>query len=143
MVILDTDHFSVLFQGGRLDESLQQRMLASAGGDRAVSIVTVEESCRGWLAKIRSSTAFRKQVEAYEKLKRLLAILADWRVVGVTEAAVEHFERLKKAGVRIGTQDLKIASIALANDALLLTANRRDFTKVPGLRFESWLPPQN
>ena len=31
--------------------------------------------------------------------------------------------------------DLKIASIVLAHDALLLTANRKDFEKVPGLRF--------
>ena len=25
------------------------------------------------------------------------------------------------------------------NDVLFLTANRRDFEKVPGLRFENWL----
>jgi predicted nucleic acid-binding protein len=36
-------------------------------------------------------------------------------------------------------EDLKIASIALVNDALLLTANSRDFEKVPGLQFENWL----
>ena len=35
--------------------------------------------------------------------------------------------------------DLKIAAIARANDALLLSANRRDFAKVPGLRVENWL----
>ncbi len=35
--------------------------------------------------------------------------------------------------------DLKIASVALVNEALLLTANRKDFEKVPGLRFENWL----
>jgi tRNA(fMet)-specific endonuclease VapC len=38
---------------------------------------------------------------------------------------------------------LKIASIALANDALLLTANRRDFEKVPGLQLENWLAADN
>jgi tRNA(fMet)-specific endonuclease VapC len=35
--------------------------------------------------------------------------------------------------------DLKLAAIALIHDALLLTANRRDFERVPGLRFENWL----
>lgn len=35
--------------------------------------------------------------------------------------------------------DLKIASIALNHDALLLTANVRDFDQVPGLRTENWL----
>lgn len=35
--------------------------------------------------------------------------------------------------------DLKIASIALVKDALLVTANVRDFASIPGLRCESWL----
>jgi tRNA(fMet)-specific endonuclease VapC len=35
--------------------------------------------------------------------------------------------------------DLKIASIALAHDATLLTRNTRDFAQVPGLRIENWL----
>lgn len=35
--------------------------------------------------------------------------------------------------------DLKIASIALTQDALLVTANLRDFEQVPGLRVENWL----
>ena len=35
--------------------------------------------------------------------------------------------------------DLKIAAIALANDAVVLTCNRRDFEKVPGLRFDNWM----
>ena len=39
----------------------------------------------------------------------------------------------------IATRNLKIAAISLASNALLLTANRRDFEKVPGLRFENWL----
>jgi tRNA(fMet)-specific endonuclease VapC len=35
--------------------------------------------------------------------------------------------------------DLKVAAVAIATGALLLTANRRDFRQVPGLRFENWL----
>jgi tRNA(fMet)-specific endonuclease VapC len=35
--------------------------------------------------------------------------------------------------------DLKIAAIAVVNQALLLSANRNDFEQVPGLRVESWL----
>jgi tRNA(fMet)-specific endonuclease VapC len=46
---------------------------------------------------------------------------------------------LRAERVRIGSQDLKIACIALANNAVLLTANLRDFEQVPGLLVENWL----
>jgi tRNA(fMet)-specific endonuclease VapC len=51
--------------------------------------------------------------------------------------AVE-FERLRQARIHIGTMDLKIAAIALANNATLLSRNLADFGKVPGLRVEDW-----
>jgi tRNA(fMet)-specific endonuclease VapC len=51
--------------------------------------------------------------------------------------AADLFESFGK--IRIGTADHKIAAIAIVTDALLLTANRRDFEKVPGLRFDNWM----
>jgi tRNA(fMet)-specific endonuclease VapC len=35
--------------------------------------------------------------------------------------------------------DLKIASIAVSLNSVLLTANTRDFASIPGLRIENWL----
>jgi tRNA(fMet)-specific endonuclease VapC len=35
--------------------------------------------------------------------------------------------------------DKKIAAIARVNNAILLTANRREFEQIPGLHFENWL----
>jgi tRNA(fMet)-specific endonuclease VapC len=46
---------------------------------------------------------------------------------------------LRHARIRVGTQDLRIASIALAHNALLVSANLQDFEQVPGLRVEDWL----
>ncbi|QJX00792.1 type II toxin-antitoxin system VapC family toxin [Frigoriglobus tundricola] len=39
--------------------------------------------------------------------------------------------------------DKKIAAITVVNNALLLTANRRDYELIPDLRFENWMdaPP--
>jgi tRNA(fMet)-specific endonuclease VapC len=60
-------------------------------------------------------------------------------ILPFNELAADRFEALRKQPVRIGTMDLKIASIALAADALLLSANLRDFERVPGLRVGNWL----
>jgi predicted nucleic acid-binding protein len=35
--------------------------------------------------------------------------------------------------------DLKIAAIVIVENGTLLTANTRDFERVPGLQFENWL----
>ena len=53
--------------------------------------------------------------------------------------AAETQGRLRKAYPRGGTMDLKIAAIALAPDAVLLTRNRADFKKIPDLRFKDGL----
>ena len=40
--------------------------------------------------------------------------------------------------IRIGTMDLKIAAITIANNATLLSRNLKDFNKVTGLEVEDW-----
>ena len=40
--------------------------------------------------------------------------------------------------IRIGTMDLRIASIALVEGATVLSANASDFEKVPGLTIDDW-----
>ncbi len=39
----------------------------------------------------------------------------------------------------LGTMDLKIASITLANNAILLSRNLCDLERIPDLRVEDWL----
>jgi tRNA(fMet)-specific endonuclease VapC len=65
--------------------------------------------------------------------------LSDWEIVPLDDRAADQFTDLRRQRIRIGAMDLKIASIALVNDALLVTSNVRDFSRVPGLRCEDWL----
>lgn len=44
-----------------------------------------------------------------------------------------------RQGRNIGPNDLWIAAHALALDAVLVTANEGEFTRVPGLKVENWL----
>jgi len=63
--------------------------------------------------------------------------------VPLSAAALERYAmvraELEAAGSMIGTTDLWIAAQALAEDALLVTDNTREFRRVPGLRLENWL----
>ena len=51
-----------------------------------------------------------------------------------------HLETL---GTRLDEPSLRIASIAVANDLTLVTASGRLYDRVPGLRLENWLEPDD
>ncbi len=46
---------------------------------------------------------------------------------------------LERTGKPIGPNDLLIAAHALALDAVLVTDNEKEFSRVPGLKIENWL----
>jgi tRNA(fMet)-specific endonuclease VapC len=56
----------------------------------------------------------------------------DAEEAGDIRAALEH------AGTPIGAYDVLIAAQARRRNATLVTANKREFSRVPGLRTEDW-----
>ena len=46
--------------------------------------------------------------------------------------------QLEKVGTPIGPNDLMIASITLAQDAILITHNVKEFARIQGLFWEDW-----
>ncbi|MCY2990059.1 MAG: type II toxin-antitoxin system VapC family toxin [Planctomycetota bacterium] len=140
MIILDTDHVVVLkYRDSPQAKALSANMAASLEPDFAISAVTIEEQMRGWLALIHHSPEVHRQLPAYERLVELFDFFSRWKIVPFDRASADEFVRLRKQKIRIGTMDLKIAATALVHDALLVSANRRDFEQVPDLRLENWL----
>jgi len=140
MILVDTDHLSVLSTPGSAGyAALLKRMQASSEPPFGTTVVSIEEMLRGWLALIHRLRDVHQQIPAYERLARLFEFFAGWQIVAFDVRAADEFKRLRKERIRIGSQDLKIASIALVRDALVLSANLGDFRRVPGLRVESWL----
>ena len=140
MILLDTDHLTVLeFPEGPVFGHLTARMATVDHREFAASVVSAEEQMRGWLDQISRARTIHDQVRYYAKLAKLFRSFARWSLVEFDSRAARQFEDLRRHKIRIGTMDLKIAAIALANDALLLSANLRDYNKVPGLRVEDWL----
>lgn len=109
------------------------------GEEATTTIITVEEQLRGWLAEIHRISDPHRQVLAYERLQQRIDFFASWTVLPWNKDAADNFVRLREEGVRIGSMDLKIACIARAHGAILLTRNTPDFCKVSGLRCEDWL----
>ena len=138
MLILDTDHLSALDRGGVKGAALNQK-LEARGDEVATTIITAEEQLRGWLAQIRRNRQPHKWISAYQRLQGRIEFFAAGLVLPWDAAAADVFLGLRSQGIRIGTMDLKIASIVLASDAILLSRNLRDFQKIPQLRVEDWL----
>jgi tRNA(fMet)-specific endonuclease VapC len=132
---LDSDHAS-LFQ--RNHSQVVRRVRAVPPQNLAVTVVTVEEQMRGWLNAIRRAVSGSELTVAYAHLRAALEYYQTVQLLDYDAAAHGHYRRLREQKVRIGTQDLRIAAIALAYGAVLVTGNARDFSQVLELKFVDW-----
>jgi tRNA(fMet)-specific endonuclease VapC len=138
MMILDSDHFSEFLKGTSSAALRLRQRLEAATEPVVVTIITAEELMRGWLSLIHRQRAVRAQIFGYAELRKLISTLGRWDVLPWDDAAASQFENLRSQKVRIGTMDLKIASIALSQNAIVLTRNRVDFEQVANLQTEDW-----
>lgn len=75
---------------------------------------------------------------AYKGLQDGVAFFNQVNVLEFDRDAYACYTDLLRQRIRIGTQDLRIAAIAISRNGTLVTRNRRDFERVPGLVFEDW-----
>src|SRR5581483_8229053 len=136
---LDTDHLSALeWASGVPGQNLIARLNKLSINDVATTIISFEEQMRGWLSMLSKARSLSDQVTVYGRLNRMLDNYRKIDVLGFDMRAVSIFERLQSSRLKVGTMDLKIAAIALAHDATVLTRNLKDFNRVPRLRLENW-----
>jgi tRNA(fMet)-specific endonuclease VapC len=133
--ILDTDHVS-LFQTGH--PLVTQRVQSTDPNAIAMTIITVEEQMYGRLNRIRRAKSIEDLRLAYFSLNRTLVYFQSICVLDFDSSAADSYQSIISQKIRVGTQDLKIASISLSRNAVIVTRNFRDFSKVPGLQIEDW-----
>jgi len=128
--LLDTDTVIALLRG---HEQLARRARAHPVRSLAISAITLYE-LRVGVEKGRD----------HEKKRRALDdALAPFTLAPFEDAAALGAARLRaileKRGKGIGPYDTLIAGQALSLGVALVTANTREFARVPGLKLENWL----
>lgn len=138
MKALDTDIYSELLANA---EEYVRRVEGLPEEDLCITVVTAEEILRGFLAEVRraeAAQARRPLWAAYELLAGALRALGKWTILPYSPDADALFRTWRAERVPGKPHDLRIAAICVACGASLITRNRRDFERVPGLDGEYW-----
>ncbi len=133
MIHLDTNCVIAILN--RRTEVIRQRFLMEieAGASIAISVTVVYEMAYGY-----EKSAFRDRSKAAfdDFLRFPVTVLAFDNLDA--EAAGELRASLERRGSLIGPYDLFIAAHARRRGATLVTANLKEFQRVPGLNVEDW-----
>ena len=128
--LLDTNILSAIIKQP-VGEAAQHLLLLDVS-QRTTSIIVACELRFG--AAKKNSSALTQRVE------QLLNVL---KIHPLEPNADTHYGQiradLEQKGQLIGQNDLLIAAHALALDAILVTDNIREFSRIPNLKLENWL----
>ncbi|HEY9625272.1 MAG TPA: type II toxin-antitoxin system VapC family toxin [Crinalium sp.] len=138
MYLLDTDHLSLIQRNSPEGKRILAKLIPVERFGIAVTVITYEEQVRGRLSVLSRSRTLDEQVLAYQGLLQLSSDYQSIKIIPFSHTAALEYQRLRKAHPRLGSMDLKIAAIALVNNATLLTRNRSDFEQILELSTEDW-----
>ncbi|HEY2882536.1 MAG TPA: type II toxin-antitoxin system VapC family toxin, partial [Pirellulales bacterium] len=81
----------------------------------------------------------REQIaRVYERFAQTVNFYTRLQILPFSENAIKRYEELSRQKLGIRANDLRIAAIALDLSATIVTRNRSDFVRIPGLRIEDW-----
>ncbi|MGG6238734.1 type II toxin-antitoxin system VapC family toxin [Nodosilinea sp. AN01ver1] len=137
--LLDTDHVSLILRGN------QQVIQAAASRhpDVAISIITVQELFNGWVNLINQGNEDpNRLVQLYGKFANTIDFIKSVPILDFDESAKQVYVNLRSQNRKLSqrklAKDVRIASIALANGATVVTRNQQDFSLIPNLSLEDW-----
>jgi tRNA(fMet)-specific endonuclease VapC len=138
MYLLDTDTLTHLHSG---NTNVINRLENLQDEEVAITIVTKLEILRGRIDYLLKAFSGSDLLKAQELFSRSETLLNQLPVILIDQNAANQFDRLQDISKfrKIGRSDLLIASIALANQAWLVTRNLRHFRQIPHLFLENWV----
>ena len=138
MLALDTNHMSEVVRQSAIGKALVERLDISTRAV-ATTVIPLQVMLRGWLSRIRQERDPLEIIPHYAKLQEIAELICYWTALPWNAAATSEFPQLPQRRLRVATMDLKIASIALAANATLLSRNLGDFQRIPNLSIENRL----
>jgi tRNA(fMet)-specific endonuclease VapC len=135
LYLLDTDHLS-LYQMG--DPQVVKNVLLHLTDRLALAVISVEEQLSGWQRALNQARDDARRAEVYRRMALTVESWSGWLVLPFSATAMGRHTALLRQRLNVGSNDLKIAAIAQENNAVVVTRNRRDFSRVPGLVIEDW-----
>ncbi|MGB5594357.1 MAG: type II toxin-antitoxin system VapC family toxin [Crocosphaera sp.] len=138
MYLLDTDTLTHLHAG---NTNVINRLESLQDEEIAITIITKVEILRGRIDYLLKASSGQDLIKAQELFSRSETLLNQLPVISIDENAANYFERLKNVSKfrKIGRADMLIASISLANKAILVTRNMKHFKQFPNLSVENWV----
>jgi tRNA(fMet)-specific endonuclease VapC len=97
MILVDTDHLTLLkYPDSERGVRLNARLNTLPPDEVvAISIISVEEQMRGWLAAIAKERHAMRQVFGYSELARLFDYFRAFTILLFDERAADQFENLR------------------------------------------------
>lgn len=128
--LLDTNIMSELMRGPANKVS---SVIAKVGENAVCTSIVV-------VCELKFGAAKKRSANLTANLEKVLGTIRIEDFGSPADAAYAELRAtLEKAGTPIGQMDMLIAAHALALDATLVTANEREFSRVPGLKVENWM----
>ncbi|HEY3304617.1 MAG TPA: type II toxin-antitoxin system VapC family toxin [Candidatus Binatia bacterium] len=138
MIAFDTDVLTEILLG---NAAFVARAAAIPMREQAVPVIVIEEIMRGRLNVIRQAEAGiggASIARAYELFEETFRDFRRLHILSYTTQAETLYQQWRQQGIRIATHDLRIAALCIAHPARLISRNRRDYERVPGLMVEFW-----
>jgi tRNA(fMet)-specific endonuclease VapC len=137
--LLDTDTLSVWQWDTMPDAGLVRLHLDGlADEDVGVSVATLHEQVNGCHARLNRAKTEDDLIRGYSLLSKVLKSISRFPLVDFESPAASILTQLQSMKLGVKPMDLRIVSIALANDLTLVTRNTSDFAKVPNLKIKDW-----
>lgn len=131
--LLDTCVISDFIKG---EAGTKIRLKQTPPVDIAVSAITVMELRYGLVLNLQRAQKIEPAISSFLSSATILPFSTV-----EAEQAAQIRAVLKSQGQPIGAYDVLLAATALQHNLLMITANQREFDRVPGLQTENWRQP--